>query len=77
MLNIFFPARDASGIGISLVMFKLARHPRVWEKIRREVLSADQVFTYESVKNLQYVNAVVNESKLAGWKSVKIMLTRQ
>lgn len=61
MLNIFFPARDSSGIGISLIMFHLVRHPRVWQKARDEVLSAPQPFTYETLKTLCYVKAVVNE----------------
>lgn len=63
MLNIFFPARDASGIGISLILFHVSRDLRVWRKIKDEVFSIPRDLTYEDVKNLKYVNAVINESK--------------
>lgn len=64
MLNIFFPARDASGIAISLVMFQLARHPEVYAQVRAEVSEKGlkDGMTYEALKNLRYVNAVINET---------------
>lgn len=64
MLNIFFPARDASGIAISLVMFQLARHPSVYAQVRAEVSEKGMKdgITYEALKNLRYVNAVINET---------------
>ena len=65
MLNIFFPARDTSGMAMSFVMFHLARHPETYAKVRAEVLAAglDKTpVTYAIVKSLSYVNAVINEA---------------
>jgi cytochrome P450 len=42
LLNIFFPARDASSAGASFIFFILARHPDVWTKLRSEVLDLEQ-----------------------------------
>lgn len=63
MLNIFFPARDTSGILMSMIMFHLARHPGVYLKVRAEVLASSTFdLSYQSVKSLAYTNAVVNET---------------
>ena len=39
IINIFLPARDATAIGLSSVLFLVARQPEVWQKLRAEVLS--------------------------------------
>lgn len=69
MLNIFFPARDAAGIAISLILFFLARNPTVYTRVRTEVLQhtgggskSVDTLTYNAVKRLTYTNAVVNET---------------
>ena len=62
IINIFLPARDASGIGLSGVCFLLARHPQVWHKIRAEVLSIEGELTYALLKSLKYMRYVLNES---------------
>jgi cytochrome P450 len=62
MLNIFFPAKDSSAIGLSCVFFMLARHPDVWDKLRAEVLGVeDKPLTYELLKSMPYLKAVLNE----------------
>ena len=62
IINIFLPARDASGVGLSGACFLLARHPRVWHKLRAEVLSIQGELTYDILKSLKYMRYVLNES---------------
>ncbi len=63
IINIFLPARDATGIGLSGVIFLVARHPQVWQKLRAEVLSIKAPISYEVLKSLQYMKSVLNESQ--------------
>ena len=63
IISLFFPARDASAIAISDLFFQLARNPRVWTELRSEVLSHDEPITFESLKSLKYLQAVLTESK--------------
>lgn len=64
VMNVFFPARDTAAIHISNVLFMLARHPKVWDKLREEVLGiGEEKLTFESLKSLKYMHAVMNESK--------------
>ena len=65
LLNIFLPTRDAVAIGLSGVLFHLARHPRVWAKLRAEVLSLEvgTPITYNVIQSMSYMRAVLNESK--------------
>lgn len=63
LINIFFPARDTTAIGVSDVFFNLARHPRVWDKLREEVLHISEPLTYELLQSLKYLRCVLNESQ--------------
>lgn len=65
LLNIFLPIRDSIAIGLSGVLFHLARHPRVWDRLRAEVLSldAEAPVTYDVIQSMSYMKAVLNESK--------------
>ena len=63
LLNIFLPARDSTAIGVSDIFFHLARYPRVWDKLHREVSQIDQPLTFESIKSIKYLRYVLNESK--------------
>ena len=63
IINIFLPARDATGIGLSGVIFLVARHPQVWQKLRAEILSIKGSISYEVLKSLQYMKFVLNESQ--------------
>lgn len=63
IISLFFPARDAIAIAISDLFFQLARTPRVWTKLRAEVLSHNGPMTFENLKSMKYLQAVLNESK--------------
>ncbi|KAL8726650.1 MAG: hypothetical protein Q9166_006609 [cf. Caloplaca sp. 2 TL-2023] len=62
LLNVFFPARDTSAIGVSDIFFNLARHPRVWRKLRNEVMQAPRSLTYETLKSMKYMQHALNEN---------------
>lgn len=63
IINIFFPARDTAAYAFSNVMFELARHPKVWDELRAEVLQiGDAKLTFELIKNLKVAKAIVNET---------------
>lgn len=61
ILNVFFPARESSALGLSQLFFSLCRSPRVWAKVREEVAGFKEPLTFSSLKKLPYVSAVVNE----------------
>ena len=63
IISVFFPARDATAIAISDCFFLLARHPQVWTRLRVEVLGHHELTTFESLKSMKYLQAVLNESK--------------
>ncbi|MCJ1309849.1 hypothetical protein MMC25_003510 [Agyrium rufum] len=62
ILNIFLPSRDATGVGLSGICFLLARHPRVWAKLRDEILPLQGPITYDTLKSLTYLRCVIDES---------------
>ncbi|KAI9709132.1 MAG: hypothetical protein M1820_003578 [Bogoriella megaspora] len=65
ILNVFFPARDSTAIAVSNTIYLLARHPRVWEKLRAEVGRLDGAnLTFESLKSLAYLRYTVNEGSI-------------
>jgi len=66
LMNVFFAARDQVGVVASSMLFFLARKPEVWQKLRKEVIgiSPQQELSFESLKTLEYVQAVVQESEL-------------
>ncbi|KAF2160093.1 hypothetical protein M409DRAFT_29391 [Zasmidium cellare ATCC 36951] len=70
ILNVFMPGRDSVAIEITHVMLYLSQNPTVYEKVRAEVLAAgfrdDREISYDSLKTLPYVNAVVNEALRLG-----------
>jgi hypothetical protein len=43
----------------------MARHPEVYRKVREEVLAVgeDTPLTYETLRTMKYLDAVLNESK--------------
>lgn len=65
MLILFAPNNDTTSILISNAFWSLARHPDVYAKVREEVLShgLDAPLTYERLRSMKYLNAVLNESK--------------
>jgi cytochrome P450 len=66
LMNVFFAARDQVGVVAGSMLFFLARNPEVWQKLRKEVIAIapQQELSYEFLKTLEYVQAVVQESKL-------------
>jgi len=66
MLLLFVPNNDTTSIFISNVFWNLARLPEVYAKVREEVLALgeDTPLTYETLRTLKYLEAVLNESKL-------------
>jgi cytochrome P450 len=62
LLNIFLPAHDATGVGLTNIFFHLARHSDVWAAIRAEALQVESTgITYDRLKSLKYLNNVINE----------------
>ncbi len=65
LLNILAAGADTTASLLGNVFFALARNPRVWEKLRVEVDSLrGNPPTYEQMKNMKYLRAVLNECKL-------------
>lgn len=65
MLLLFVPNNDTTSIFISNVFWNMARHPEVYQKVREEVLAIgeDTPLTYETLRTMKYLDAVLNESK--------------
>jgi cytochrome P450 monooxygenase len=63
---VFVPNNDTTSIFISNVIWHLARNPTCWEKVREEVL-AHGPLTFEALRGMKYVNAVLNESEYKTW----------
>ena len=63
VLNVFFPARDSTGIALSNALFNLARSPSIWEELRKQALAlGDQPLTFEVLKSLPLFKYVLYES---------------
>jgi len=64
MLLLFVPNNDTTSIFISNVFWNLARLPKVYAKVREEVLAVgkDTPLTYEILRTLKYLEAVLNET---------------
>ena len=65
LLNVFLPAHEASGVALTNVFFNLARNPRVYEKLRVEILAAGEDradWTFERLKSLKYLQYVISET---------------
>lgn len=62
VLNIFFPARDTTGIALSNTVFHLARNPQIWTELRSEALAlGDKPLTFETIKSLHSFRYVLFE----------------
>jgi cytochrome P450 len=63
ILHVLLAGHDSSGIAIGNAIFFLCRNPRVWEKLRAEVLAVgSNPFTFEGLKNMHYLQYVVRET---------------
>ena len=65
LLSIFMPARDASTFGLETIFFQIARNPTVWEKLRDEIEAAPRPFTFLSLKEMSYLQAVIKEGTIS------------
>ena len=64
LLNILLAGRDTTASLLSDVWFVLARRPDVWQKLRTEVDAlGGEPPTYQQIKDMKYLRAVLNESK--------------
>lgn len=72
LMNVFFAARDSVGTVTASMLFLLARSPESWEKLRKEIaaIAPEQELTFEFLKSLKYVQAVIDESKLIWWSPI-------
>ena len=64
LLNILLAGRDTTASLLSDVWFVLARRPDIWQKLRAEVDElGGEPPTYQQIKDMKYLRAVLNESK--------------
>lgn len=64
ILHVFIAGHESSAITIANAIFHLCRNPEIWKKLRSEILSeGDKPFTFESLKNLHYLQYIIKESK--------------
>lgn len=62
LMNVLLAGRDTTASLLSNMFFMLARHPRVWKKLRDEVASLNgRPPTYEELRNLKYLKYCLNE----------------
>ena len=63
-MHAFFAAHETTANLISNMFFLLARHPRVWQRLRDEVLSLGyEILDFEGPSNLVYLRNVIDESE--------------
>lgn len=58
-------ARDTTASLIASVMYELACHPAIQQALREEVkenLGEDEILTFQGVKHLKLMRAVLNET---------------
>ena len=63
LLNILLAGRDTTAATLTFAIYFLAMHPEVAEKLRREILQVvgqNKVPTYEDIRELKYMRAVIN-----------------
>ncbi|KZT03032.1 cytochrome P450 [Laetiporus sulphureus 93-53] len=65
LLNILLASRDTTSSLLTFITYFLAMHPDVAQKLRKEVLEycgADGTPTFETIKSMRYMRAVINET---------------
>ncbi|KAL1600972.1 hypothetical protein SLS59_005638 [Nothophoma quercina] len=65
LLNILLAGRDTVASLLSNIIWELPRHPDVLSKLRTEIddTIGNEPPTYEQLKNMKYLRAIVNESQ--------------
>uniref|UniRef100_A0A093W1C4 Cytochrome P450 n=1 Tax=Talaromyces marneffei PM1 TaxID=1077442 RepID=A0A093W1C4_TALMA len=61
LMNVFLPGHDTIAILLSNIFFHLARNPRVWQKLRKQLLELPEITT-GNLKRMDYLHHVINET---------------
>lgn len=62
LMNILLAGRDTTASLLSNLFFMLAKHPAIWDKLRREVAGLQgRLPTYEGLRSLKYVQCCIDE----------------
>jgi len=65
IISVFSPAHDGAAIALTNVMFHLARHPAVWERLQTEIRpTKHESLTYELLNSYRYLSHVFKESEI-------------
>ena len=63
MKDVIFAGTDTTGTNFSMLLWNLAKHPQIYEKLQQEVLAADHLKASSAENdNLPYLEAIVKES---------------
>ena len=63
LISLFLPLHDATPVGISYLFLQMSMAPKVYAKLRAEVLEVgDVTLTFEVLKSMKYVQCVIKES---------------
>lgn len=62
IIHVFLAGHDSSAITIGHAIFHLSRNPEIWRKLHAEVSTSTGNFTFESLKNLHYLQYIIRES---------------
>ena len=62
VLGVFLPAQGGTANAVGNVLFELARHPEMWQKLRQDALKLDEPLTFEKLKSLSEFRYVVLET---------------
>lgn len=65
IMAVLLAGRDTTAATLSWAMYELSRYPKIWAKLRREVLDVmgtQAKPTYETLKDLRYLRHVLNET---------------
>ncbi|KAF7955261.1 uncharacterized protein EAE97_000520 [Botrytis byssoidea] len=63
LLGLFLPIHDAIATPLTNMFFNLARNPKAWTKLQKEISSIRSAeLTPKLVKSLKYLNCVINET---------------
>ncbi|TFK72859.1 cytochrome P450 [Pluteus cervinus] len=64
-INMLVAGKDTTSATLSFAVYMLSEHPHFLAKLRQEVLDTvgpDRIPTFEDVKNMKFLRAVINES---------------
>ncbi|KAI1173282.1 cytochrome P450 [Nemania sp. FL0916] len=63
LIGVWIPSNETTSILTSNVLFALARHPRVVEKLRAQILAySDTPISFESLRSISYLKWIINET---------------